>query len=91
MVRALDTCPGFDAHLVLLTRKVSGTTGSPVRFTTKRRRCAEGVDDSHKGPHKMAEVRAHLTLLNTQENILGSSPCQGTANTAYTLCVCHFT
>lgn len=28
MVRALSSCPGFDAHLVLVTRTVSGSTVS---------------------------------------------------------------
>ena len=62
MVRALATCPGIDAHLVLVTRKVEGTADLSPGYYHKRRRCCyyddysdDGSDDDGGG-HTMADV-----------------------------------
>lgn len=60
MVRALSVCRGFDAHLVLVTRTVSGETDSPITYH-KRRRCYWDEDDEgedeDEGGHTIGEVR----------------------------------
>jgi hypothetical protein len=64
MVRALETCPGLDAHLVLVTRRVEGGTDSPCCYY-KRRRCGGWYcdyddscddEDDDEGGHTMGEV-----------------------------------
>jgi hypothetical protein len=70
MVRALSTCRGFDAHLVLVTRTVSGETDSPINYH-KRRRCYwDGEDDYDEADededarvHTIGEVRIGFRLL----------------------------
>jgi hypothetical protein len=61
MARALSTCPGIDAHLVLVTHTVSGGAEWEGDCGCKRRRwydCA-GYSDSDDDPgrrHTMTEV-----------------------------------
>ncbi len=54
MARALSTCPGFDAHLVLITRTVHGSTYPPCNYHKRWR--GYYSDDEDDGDHTMDEV-----------------------------------
>lgn len=64
LVRAMSTCRGLEAHLVLVTRKVSGTAESSGWGCRYKRRCyyddddeeEEEEDSDDEGPHTMADV-----------------------------------
>jgi len=63
MARALSTCAAIDAHLVLVTRRVSGTTTSPWGGRKRNKRCRwyDDFEDEDEGPHTMGEVRPPCT------------------------------
>lgn len=59
MARTLATCPGLDAHVVLVTRTVSGGAEWSGRCGWKRRRWYEDSSEEEEdegGHHDMTEV-----------------------------------
>lgn len=64
MARSLSTCPGIDAHLVLVTPTVSGERG--LSGGLKRRRCDNGSTGATCVPHTTTEVGLAGCFLHTQ-------------------------
>lgn len=62
MARALATCPGFDAHLVLVTRTVSGGAEWSGGCGYRRRRWYEDSEseEDEGGHHEMTDVSVEL-------------------------------
>jgi hypothetical protein len=58
MARALSTCPGIDAHLVLVTQTVSGDAEySGCGYKRRRWYDDDSESEDHGGHHAMVEVR----------------------------------
>lgn len=72
MARTLSTCPGIDAHLVLVTRTVPGGAEHSGGGCCKRRRCCE-----HDGNSEDAAGRPHTADQAWWEGSLRAPLCLG--------------